>query len=99
MPLTGGTLVSLSTLVHSVNTVVKLLSSVLHNYLLSQCTSGSALHEASRCGKEDTVKLLLDKGIIPPSPSPSLPLYTMVFNPDAGKSTEHAQSSLASAVL
>ena len=56
----------------------KLLSSVLHNYLLSQCTSGSALHEASRCGKEDTVKLLLDKGIIPPSPSPSLPLI-MVF--------------------
>lgn len=28
-----------------------------------QCNSGSALHEAALCGKEDTVRLLLDKGI------------------------------------
>lgn len=27
------------------------------------CTTGSALHEAAMCGKQETVKLLLDKGI------------------------------------
>ena len=28
-----------------------------------QCNSGSALHEAALCGKDETVRLLLDKGI------------------------------------
>ena len=27
------------------------------------CTTGSAFHEAAMCGKQETVKLLLDKGI------------------------------------
>ncbi len=29
----------------------------------TQCDSGSALHEAAVCGKDETVELLLDKGV------------------------------------
>ena len=31
--------------------------------LPTQCDGGSALHEAAVCGKDETVELLLDKGV------------------------------------